>query len=377
MMKDNLRLYELLVKQHYGDITPDEAAELKAFEALNPRFHEYQAQIQQVPLEEARAFSGNIDTDAALEDVIAEAARLRRKTRVRKMLAGTAAVAAAALLIIFLRPQQEVSVYQAAHTPNHSGATLALANGELIAMNDTGHQAIIAGATSLSNNNRSLTFAEGSPEAGIGLNTLTVPAKLDFQIELPDGTKVWLNSTTRFRFPFRFSGDTREVFIDQGEAYFQVAQNANKPFTVHTPSGPVKVLGTEFNVNAYTEGKVVTSLVSGKVAVSSGARTIELAPGNEAVAKEGELVKNKDFDMINTLSWREGIHYFNNATIAEVGVMLKRWFDVELVIDNPHAAAVEIRGKLFRGKPLNTFIEQINGTQLVTFYWKDNELHCR
>ncbi|MBO9154843.1 FecR family protein [Chitinophaga sp. GCM10012297] len=378
MMKDNLRLYELLLKQHYyGDLTPEEREELKAFEALNPRFYEYQAQIQQVPIEEARSFSGNIDSDAALEDVIARANRLRRKTRVRKMLAGTAAVAAAVMLVIFLRPQQEVSVYQAAHTPNHSGATLTLASGELIAMNDTGRQAIVAGVTTLNNNNRSLTFAEGAPEAGNGLNTLTVPAKLDFQIELPDGTKVWLNSTTRFRFPFRFNGDTREVFIDQGEAYFQVAQNANKPFTVHTPSGPVKVLGTEFNVNAYTEGKVITSLVSGKVAVSSGARTIELAPGNEAVAKEGELMKNKDFDMTNTLSWREGIHYFNNATISEVGIMLKRWFDVELVIDNPHAAAVEIRGKLFRGQPLNNFITQINDTKLVTFYWQNNELHCR
>ncbi|RPD41120.1 FecR family protein [Chitinophaga barathri] len=377
MMKDNLRLYELLLKQHYGELIPDEEEELKAFEALNPRFHEYQAEVQRVPKEEAVAFSSSIDSDAELQKIFRRVAKMKQRGRVRKILAGTAAVAAAAMLVIFLRPEREVSVYQASTPPPYSGATLTLANGELIAMKDTGHQTVLAGSTALNNTNRSLTFGDGQPEAGNGLNTLTVPAKLDFQIELADGTKVWLNSTTRFRFPFHFNGETREVYIDKGEAYFQVAQNANKPFTVHTPSGPVKVLGTEFNVNAYAEEKVITSLVSGKVAVSNGARTIELAPGTEAVAQSGELTRNRDFDMTNTLSWREGIHYFNNTTITEVGVMLKRWFDVDLVIDNPHAAGIEIRGKLFRNQPLDNFITQINDTRLVTFYWQNNELHCR
>src|SRR5262249_9145601 len=107
-MKDNLRLYELLVKQHYEELTPDEEEELKAFEALNPRFYEYKAQVQEVPKADAMAFSGSVDTDAALEDVFRGAARIKRTRKIRRIATGAAAAAAVVMLVIFLRPQQEV-----------------------------------------------------------------------------------------------------------------------------------------------------------------------------------------------------------------------------------------------------------------------------
>lgn len=383
MMKENFDAYELLLKQHYQELTPEEEVELNSILLTDPALIELQKEIQRIPKEEAENFLRGLNFNEEHDKIIKLAARIQLATPKRNRGAVyrpmvVAAAAAAVLIgtILFLKFKEIESPKARQVAQMHNGATLTLAGGELIAMSDTGHQAILAGNTPINNNNRSLSFGEGEA-SGSGLNVLIVPAKLDFQIELADGTKVWLNSTTRFRFPFSFNGETREVYIDKGEAYFQVAKNANKPFTVHTPTGPVKVLGTEFNVNAYTEGKVVTSLLSGKVAVYSGEESVELAPGSEAVAKKSGLTRNKDFDMTNTLSWREGIHYFNNTSITEVGIMLKRWFDVDLIIDNPTAGAIEIRGKLNRNLPLNLFIDQVNTMKLVEFYWKDNRLHCR
>lgn len=383
MMKENFDAYDLLLKQHYQQLTPEEEVELNSMMLADPGLIELQKEIQRIPKEEAQGFLRGLNFDEEHEKIIQLAAKNQLATPKRSrgaiyrpMLVAAASAAALIGIIFFLKFKDTESSSTGQIAKIYNGATLALANGELIAISDTGHQAILAGNTPLNNNNRSLSFGEGET-SGSGLNVLTVPAKLDFQIELADGTKVWLNSTTRFRFPFSFNGETRDVYIDEGEAYFQVAKNANKPFTVHTPTGPVKVLGTEFNVNAYTVGRVVTSLVSGKVAVYSGEKSIELKPGSEAVAQGGGLTRNKDFDMTNTLSWREGIHYFNNATITEVGVMLKRWFDVDLIIDNPAAGAIEIRGKLNRNQSLNIFIDQVNTMKVVEFYWKDNKLHCR
>ncbi|MGY0036742.1 FecR family protein [Pedobacter sp. NJ-S-72] len=98
-------------------------------------------------------------------------------------------------------------------------------------------------------------------------STLVVPVKLDYQITLSDGTRVWLNSASSLHFPFSFSGATREVYLT-GEAFFKVAKNPDQPFIVHTNQTDVKVLGTEFNVNSYNSNITMTSLVEGSVKTS-------------------------------------------------------------------------------------------------------------
>ncbi len=347
--------------------------------ANDSRLLAVQDEIRRISQEEAQAFAGQLNNEVALAEVYRRAAKLkRRKTIVKTVSISATAVAAAFAAVIILIPSKTSIPLTASFQDSlENKAVLVLANGESIAMEDTGRQQVVAGAIPLNNNNRSLTFSTAGQKPLTGLNTLSVPAKLDFQIELVDGTKVWLNSTTKFRFPFEFAKGSREVFIDHGEAYFVIAPDANRPFTVHTSAGPVRVLGTEFNINAYNHGKVITSLISGKVAVSNGTKTIELKPGSEVIAQNGLLTENKEFDQLNTLSWRKGVHYFDNATIAEVGIMLKRWFDLKLIIDNPQAAQTEFRGKLFRNQPIDKFIQQINDTEDVTFYWANGELHCK
>ncbi len=221
---------------------------------------------------------------------------------------------------------------------------------------------------SFTNNNRVLAL-DGEKAPTEGWTTLVVPARLDYQVQLTDGSTVWLNSRSRLRFRFD-NGSQREVFLEAGEAYFKVKGDAKNPFTVHTPQGDVQVLGTEFNVNAYTQHQMVASLVNGKVAIKSGVDRIELQPGNEAMVNAGESIKVADFDPNRTLSWRKGIHYFENATVTEISVMLDRWFNTQLVIDEPSVARERLWGRLDRNRPIQEFIDVINLTGDVTFYWK-------
>ncbi|MGX5820007.1 FecR family protein [Chitinophaga lutea] len=380
MKQEEPDIYQLLVKKHYGGLSPEEEETVEKILAEDPAARALLAEIQSVPEQEARDFASSLDPEAAYEAMLAgESAARRRRIRIRAggMLTAAAAVAA---FLIFRPPGPDKKAAPPAITADvpEGAATLRLANGKVIAMSDSGQQSIAATGANVQNNNRSLKFdVHDDAPADAGWNTLTVPAKLDYQIELSDGTIVWLNSRTQFRFPFVFAAGQREVFIDNGEAYFKIAPNANKPFIVQTARGPVRVLGTEFNVNAYSPQKVVTSLVKGSVAVTADGRTEALRPGFEAVAATDRPLVVQDFDEVNTLSWREGIHYFASASISEIAIMLERWFDTPLIIDNPGVRSLQLRGKLYRNKPLQVFIDQINLTGVAEFYWKGGELHVR
>jgi ferric-dicitrate binding protein FerR (iron transport regulator) len=122
---------------------------------------------------------------------------------------------------------------------------------------------------------------------------------------------------------------------------------------------------------------VITSLVQGKVAVQSGTGKLLLDPGKEVVVATGEPLVMRDFDQQTTLAWRQGEHYFRDASIREIGEMMSRWYDVDLVIDNPEAGNMRLRGKLYRHRPLQSFLDQLNSLGLVQFYWKNNVLHCK
>ncbi len=156
---------------------------------------------------------------------------------------------------------------------------------------------------------------------------------MDYKITLADGSKVWLNSTSRIDFPFEFSAKTREITIN-GEAYLEIAKNSAKPFIVHLPNGSVKVLGTEFNVNTYDSNMIKISLIEGAVSFEGRKESILLKPGFQAVSTPGKDY-TQTFDSFKTLSWRDGIHYFDESPLSEIIKVIPRWYNVKsIVIDN-------------------------------------------
>lgn len=180
--------------------------------------------------------------------------------------------------------------------------------------------------------------SEGAGQAS--LNTLTTPKGGQYQLSLPDGTKVWLNAASSITYPTSFAQGARMVTVT-GEAYFQVAKDAGRPFKVKAANTEVEVLGTHFNISAYdNEPAVATTLEEGavKVHLISTGQTQRLTPGQQALLLKGQsqirLVKNADME--ETFAWIHGNIAFHDADVATIMRALERWYNI----------TVDIRGSL-------------------------------
>ncbi|MEP7259435.1 MAG: FecR domain-containing protein, partial [Flavitalea sp.] len=176
-------------------------------------------------------------------------------------------------------------------------------------------------------------------------NTIATPRGSQFQVILPDGTKAWLNAASSLRFPTAFTGNERIVELD-GESYFEVAHNASMPFRVKLKGGiDIKVLGTHFNVHAYSDEQVKATLLEGSISLQSEQGSAILKAGQEAsVKKSGELTIVKDADIDQAVAWKNGLFDFNKADIGAVMRQIERWYDVEITYQG------EIPKKEFVGK---------------------------
>jgi transmembrane sensor len=175
-----------------------------------------------------------------------------------------------------------------------------------------------------------------------GFNQMIVPYGKRSYVLLSDGTKVWINSGSRLVYAPQFTGDTREVFLE-GEAYFEVAKDANKPFYVRTDAFTINVLGTKFNVKAYKDdNEYTTVLVEGKVSMKAQdqffSKDVILAPNQKLTLMKGQ----DDFQRSNVddtgfyTNWIYGYLEFKNANLSDVLKSIKRYYniDIELKTDN-------------------------------------------
>lgn len=179
------------------------------------------------------------------------------------------------------------------------------------------------------------------------MNTLVVPAGQRAQLTLQDGTSVWLNAQSTLTYPARFSGKTRRVTVS-GEAYFDVAENAKKPFIVSTQNMEMKVLGTQFNVYSYPgTGSIKTDLVEGSLMVynkESPKASVTLKPNEQIVVKDGKMfvrkIQNSDYFL-----WKDGIYTFENERLLDIIEKLQLYYDVKIVVKDPEIFNVRYTGK--------------------------------
>ena len=175
------------------------------------------------------------------------------------------------------------------------------------------------------------TDADNNAAHEVSYNTMRTPRGGQYQLTLPDSTKVWLNSASSIHFPTSFLGIDRTVEIT-GEVYFEVAKNAAKPFTVNVNGMDVKVIGTHFNINAYNDDDVIkTTLLEGSVSVTKGKAALLLQPGNQAQLNNyGEIKLIKNADLEEAIAWKKGFFFFKNSSLQNVMRQLSRWYDVEV-----------------------------------------------
>lgn len=166
-------------------------------------------------------------------------------------------------------------------------------------------------------------------------NTINTPRGGQYQVVLQDGTKVWLNAASRLHFPTSFTGQRREVEIS-GEAYFEVAANAKMPFFVKVNGMTVEVLGTKFNVNAYTdEPTIKTTLLEGSVRVRKNKEAAMLTPGQQAGMTETGIINiDMNADLDGAVAWKNGLFRMTSSDIPTIMRQLARWYDVEIIFED-------------------------------------------
>lgn len=219
--------------------------------------------------------------------------------------------------------------------PGGNKALLTLANGTSIDLNT------IPAGTLIHQSNSELSKTAGGqlvcnvsnkyadPQNSItSYNTLSTPRGGQYQIVLPDGSKVWLNSVSSLRFPVAFTKNYRKVELS-GEAYFEVAKNKNAPFIISVNKHEIEVIGTSFNISAYSVKTTKTTLIAGLVKVKKGNNSRIIKPGEKAIVNE--LIEVSDADTEQDVAWKNGLMSFNNEDIRSIMLEVSRWYDVEVV----------------------------------------------
>lgn len=330
-----MSLKTLLEKHFNGTATPGEITELQELLAKSANDADLDASLQEL--------WENFTPDTALSDKKAnEIFAAITEHRQRRLWWPAAAVIIILLMaggakLIFHKSVQHTATlaFKNDVAPGGNHAILTLGDGKQISLDSAGNGALgKQGATTiLKLNNGQLAYeAKGIIPQQVSYNKITTPRGGQFQIVLPDGTKVWMNAASSLRFPTAFSGNDRQVDLT-GEAYFEVAKDQAKPFIVNVNRMKVEVLGTHFNIMSYPDEKSIqTTLLEGAVNVSGNGHSQKLQPGQQAeLSTNGNLQLVADPDIESALAWKNGYFQFNKADLQSVMRQLSRWYDIEVV----------------------------------------------
>lgn len=247
--------------------------------------------------------------------------------------------------------------------PGRDGAILTLGNGEQIVLDSTKNGTLaLQGNTSVLKKNGQIIYEVEGTDTAMLFNTLSTPRGRQYNLVLADGSKVWLNAASSITYPIAFKGNERKILVT-GEAYFEVAHNPTMPFRVSIVSpagdaGEIEVLGTHFNINSYEdEAATKTTLLQGKVKMSSKGASVFLEPGQQAqISAVGKMKTINNVDVDEVMAWKNGFFEFNDADIKSVMRQLARWYDVDVVYEG-NIPKQEFGGKMQRDMKLSQVLK--------------------
>jgi ferric-dicitrate binding protein FerR (iron transport regulator) len=276
-----------------------------------------------------------------------------------------------------------IPVKQKEVVPGQTKASLTLADGKKLVLDSaaTG-QLAQQGAMIVVNENSTLVYkGNGQPSNAALFNILSTGNGQTYGMVLADGSKVWLNAGASIRYPVAFTGNERKVEVT-GEAYFEVAHQADKPFVVHVSNQKgdemdVQVLGTRFNINAYMdEADMKTTLLEGSVKISVGDSQTLLEPGCQAQVSHGMATVFPGADLNAAIAWKNGMFNFEKADIDGVMRQLTKWYDISVVYEGPKPTK-QFKGEMERNLTLPQVLNALTLTTGVHFRIEGRKLIVR
>jgi transmembrane sensor len=216
-------------------------------------------------------------------------------------------------------------------SPGSNRATLIKSDGTTITLGDDAEASIQESNGMVINNNGSQLIYTATSDKTVLYNTLQVPLKGVYSVILADGTKVWLNSLSSLYYPTAFTGKDRKVKVT-GEAFFEVAQKKSQPFIVEVEGKQeIEVLGTSFNVNAYTnENFISTTLITGAIKINTAERSKLLKPGEQVQLAGNQMTINNKINTADIISWKDGFFSADGKDVKAILRQAMRWYDIEV-----------------------------------------------
>jgi ferric-dicitrate binding protein FerR (iron transport regulator) len=383
-MAEQTRIQELFDRYLRRECTPGEVEELARLlqdkdnrEMLTPRMFRLWDRIKG----EQKIYP--VNWEGMYDRVVSNKSPFdQKRTSLRRM---SLLIAAAAVAFLILcggllwyidSSRRQAAVQIAVHgqqdvLPGGNRAVLTLGNGTTIQLNQrsNGTLANQGNAQIVKLDSGQLAYrpvGKTSSASEIQYNTLATPRGGQYQLELPDGTKVWLNAVSSIRYPTAFEGKQREVTVS-GEVYFEVADNPEQPFIVEANNTRIKVLGTHFNVNAYPdETSVKTTLLEGRVKVRSltdEGREVTMVPGQQVrISKNGKMKVIQEADVDEAVAWKNGLFIFHSDDLAFIMQQLSRWYDIQVKYDGGQAPVTHFTGAIRRNVNLSEVFKMLELT---------------
>jgi len=201
----------------------------------------------------------------------------------------------------------------------------------------------------------------------------SAPAGIRKQLQLPDSSVVWLNAGSTISYPAAFSKTSREVFLE-GEAFFDVVHDDTKKFIVHTGAISTEVLGTAFNINAYSPEILTVTVLRGKVSVADSAAELAVLTPNKQLKLEGEKATVRDVNAADITAWKNGELVLSNVNMAEAADIIARWFNVSIVFENKALQKCSVSVSFLEGENIHEVMDVLSALNNFQYHIENSKV---
>ena len=382
-LEKGIEVSRLIVKDLQGCISPEEKVMLDKWLEESSENREIYHRVQgRVNREERQRIIRKLNKRAAWERVDRNTKKYRHPI-LRRCMKYAATIVLPLFMVgvgfYLIRDKEEIHpvAEMVKISPGVTKAELILADGHKVVLGtETIDSLVSEEGVNIVKDGNGVSYLGNKEEGDLAYNIMRVPRGGEFKVRLQDGTLVYMNSETELKYPVRFVGKERRVYLS-GEAYFEVQRDTTKPFIVVMNGNEVRVLGTEFNVRSYEDEKCqFTTLVAGKVLLTThDHRCIELLPNEQGIVDPQGDIRKEQVDVALYTAWKDGNFVFRKQSLEHIMEIVERWYDLKVTFEDEWCKQVSFSGNVERYDDFSKLAEMLEATGSVKFRIKNNEIY--